>query len=254
MRMPPRLTPLLLAAGLACAHAQTPADDKRQALHDFMDVYGVQEVWPQLTAKVARDSLPRLQEAALRDVDADALPDPDARERARARLETLVPGARTRLEAALNQLDTDELAAVTAYEVYAKFFETEEIRQLTAFFGSPTGRKLTALGPTINRESKRPGAQEAIAGHFSEQEMGEIAEFSRSPAGQKLHDTALDVRDAMHEQFMRLSEPAVQRLARDLADAAERGAGSAAASAPGSGIDASPAVVPPAPAGPAASH
>ena len=41
------------------------------------------------------------------------------------------------------------MAAYTAYGIYAKYFETAEIRELTAFFDSATGRKLTAQAPAI---------------------------------------------------------------------------------------------------------
>ena len=225
--MTPRLRhlPLIaLAAAAVLAHAQPAADDKKAALREFAAAYGIAELWPQMTPKIARDSLPRLREAAFADLAADPLASPEARARAEARLDGLVPAARRELQAALQAIDADELAAYTAFEIYAKYFETAEIRAMTAFFGSPTGRKMTALSPAILAETREPGAKDVLARHFTEDELREVAAFWRSPLGEKMSRTALDIREDLHRHFIARSEPAVQELARRLAQQAENDA------------------------------
>ena len=183
----PRLA-LLCTLALAAAHAPAAPplpDDKRQALAEFVVAYRLADAWPQMAPKIARDSLPRLEDATHADLDAD------------------------------------ELAAYTAYEIYAKYFETEEIRQISAFFGSPTGRKLTDLSPTILAESRKPQAGNVMANHFSEQELAEIDAFWNSPTGQKMHASAEQIREDMHAHFIERSEAALQAVARQLASKAE---------------------------------
>ena len=220
--------PCLLAAAAAHASAAPLSDDKKQALAEFVVAYRLAEVWPQMAPKIARDSLPRLEDATHADLDADKFPDAARAEAAHARVPALLAEGRRELEDALQRFDADELAAYTAYEIYAKYFETAEIRQISAFFESPTGRKLSDLGPTIVAESRQPRAGNVMARHFDETELAEIDAFWNSPTGQKMHETAEQIREDMHAHFIERSESAVQAVARDLATKAEAPAASAA--------------------------
>lgn len=225
------LAALLLALAATPARAQTaasaPADDKRQALADFIVAYRLADVWPQMAPKIARDSLPRLEDATHADLDHDTFATPALAEAAHARVPALLAQGRRDLQAALQRFDADELAAYTAYEIYAKYFETAEIRQITAFFGSPTGRKLSALGPTIVAESRRPTGVDPLERHFDEQERADILAFWQSPLGAKMNATAEQIREDMHAHFIERSEGAVQDVARQLAARAESAEGPA---------------------------
>ena len=214
------LCALALAAARATA-AQLP-EDKRQALADFVAAYRLAEAWPRMAPKIAHDSLPRLEDATHADLDADPFPDRAASEAAHARVPALLAEGRRELEDALQRFDADELAAYTAYQIYAKYFETEEVRQITAFFDSPTGRKLSALGPILIAESRRPGAGNVLPNHFDAAELAEIAAFWNSPVGRKMNETAERIREDMHAHFIERSEPALQAVARALADKAEK--------------------------------
>jgi hypothetical protein len=225
---------LALLCAFALAAARAPAapplpEDKRQALADFVVAYRLSEAWPRMAPKIAHDSLPRLEDATHADLDADKFPDRAASEAAHARVPALLAEGRRELEAALQRFDADELAAYTAYAIYAKYFETEEIRQISAFFDSPTGRKLSALGPTLIAESRRPGAGNVMPSHFDAAELAEIAAFSNSPVGRRMNETAEQIREDMHAHFIERSEPAVQAVARDLASKAELQAAAASA-------------------------
>ena len=214
--------PCLLAAAATHAWSAPLPEDKKQALAEFVVAYRLAEVWPQMAPKIARDSLPRLEDATHADLDADKSP-----EAAHARVPALLADGRRELEAALQRFDADELAAYTAYEIYAKYFETEEIRDINRFFVSPTGRKLNDLAPTILVESRQPQAGNVMARHFDEKELAEIDAFWNSPTGQKMHATAEQIREDMHAHFVERSEAAVQAVARDLATKAEAQAGAA---------------------------
>jgi hypothetical protein len=217
---------LVLLCAFAFAAARAPAgqplpEDKKQALADFIAAYRLAEAWPRMAPKIAHDSLPRLEDATHADLDADRFPDPASAQAAHARVPALLAEGRRALEEALQRFDADELAAWSAYEVYAKYFETEEIRQISAFFDSPTGRKLGALGPTILAESRRPRAGNVMERHFDPGELAEIDAFWNSPLGRKMNATAEQVREDMHAHFVERSEPVVQAVARDLANKAE---------------------------------
>jgi hypothetical protein len=216
----------LLAVVLAGAGAGVRADplpvDKREALGEFAAAYRLAEVWPRMAPKIARDSLPRLEDATHADIEADHLAGASAAQAAHARVASLLAQGRRELEAALLAFDADELAAYTAYSVYARYFETEEIRAITAFFRSATGRKLTTLGPDILAESRHPGAANVMARHFDATELQEIEAFRSSPAGAKMTRTAERIREDMHAHFMERSEATLQAVARHLASQAEK--------------------------------
>jgi len=214
---------LALALSAACANieTETPTGDKQRALVEFIGAYRLAELWPQMAPKIARDSMPRLEDAARADIDADPLSTPQARTTAQARVGGLLPSARRNLEAALQTFDADELASYTALHVYGKYFDTSEIRAMTAFFNTAPGRKLTALGPTILAESRHAGSGDVMARHFDEAELKDIQAFWQSPLGEKMRSTAEQVREDMHAHFIDTSEPALQAVARTLATQAE---------------------------------
>ena len=223
---------LALAPALAATAslADAGADDKALVLQEFIGAYRLAELWPRMAPKIARDSLPRLEDAVHADIDADTLPTPARAEAAHAQVPPLLAQGRRELEAALRVFDADELATWTAYQVYARVFETTEIRQINAFFASATGRKLTAAAPDILVESRRPGAGDVMARHFSAAELAEIQAFQVSPVGVKMNRTAEQVREQMHAHFMERSEASLQAVAHRLAARAE--AAAAAESAP----------------------
>ena len=220
----PRLASLAVLAMLAACATPPPApapltDERRQALDEFIVAYRLADAWPQAAPKIARDSLPRLENATHADLDHDAGTDA-----AHARVSALLPEGRRELQDALLRFDANEFARYTAYEIYAKYFDTAEIRQIAAFYGSPVGRKLTALGPTLVAEHKRPGGADPLDKHFDTTEQAQIAAFWGSPVGRKMNATAEQVREDMHARFIERSEPALQDVARHLATLAETNA------------------------------
>jgi len=216
---------LALACTAAACRADAAADEKSQALKEFTVVYRLAELWPQMAPKIAHDSLPRLEDATHAAIDADQLPTAARADAAHAHVPALLARGRQDLAAALLAFDADEFAAYTAYSVYAKYFETAEIRQINAFFGSDTGRKLTATAPDILVESRKPGAGDVMARHFTPAELAEITAFWNSPIGMKMNQTAEQVREDMHAHFVERSEAALQAVARHLATQAEVDAG-----------------------------
>ena len=220
----------LLAAATHASAAPPLSEDKKQALDEFKVAYRLAEAWPQMAPKIARDSLPRLEDATHADLDADTFPDRAHADAAHARVPALLAEGRRELEDALQRFDADELAAYTAYEIYARLFETDEIRQISAFFASPTGRKLTEQAPAIMIESRKPGAGDVMAKHFDADELAAITTFWNSPVGRKMNETAERIREDMHAHFIERSEAALQAVARALATKAEAQADAATAS------------------------
>lgn len=47
--------------------------------------------------------------------------------------------------------------------IYSKYLSADDVRELTAFYRSPIGRKLVTLTPTITQESARLGQQWALS-------------------------------------------------------------------------------------------
>ena len=226
---------VLCTLAVAAAHAAAApplSDDKRQALAEFIVAYRLADAWPQMAPKIAHDSLPRLEDATHAALDADRFPDRAQADVAHARVPALLAAGRRELEVALQHFDADELAAYTAYEIYAKYFETAEIRELTAFFDSATGRKVTTLAPTILVEARKPGASDVMARHFDAKELAEIAAFRNSPTGIKMNATAEQVREDMHAHFIERSELALRGVARRLATQAEADTGAVVSARP----------------------
>jgi len=103
-----------LAAVAAQAQAQpasAPADDRKQALADFIVAYRLADVWPQMAPKIARDSLPRLEDATHADLDQDQFATPELAAAAHARVPALLAQGRRELQEALQHFDAVDFAA-----------------------------------------------------------------------------------------------------------------------------------------------
>ncbi|MBL8508551.1 MAG: DUF2059 domain-containing protein, partial [Chitinimonas sp.] len=57
------------------------------------------------------------------------------------------------LNVSLAKLDLSPIVNEVIFSVYGKHFETAEIRDMTAFYRSPTGRKVLRLLPQVTQES-----------------------------------------------------------------------------------------------------
>ena len=214
---------LPLLGGCAITPPAPPDADpgKAQALDEFVVVYRLAQAWPPMAPKIAHDSLPRLEDAIHADLDADHLA-PAADAAAHARVPALLVAGRKALESALLAFDADELAHYTAHAIYGRYFDSAEIREINAFYGSPTGLKLTAIAPELISERRRTGTDAAaLARHFDAAERAQLDAFFNSAVAMKLNRTAEQVREDMHAHFIEASEPALQAVARTLATQAE---------------------------------
>ncbi|WP_269531083.1 DUF2059 domain-containing protein [Chitinimonas sp. BJYL2] len=146
---------LAIAAAL-CLQQVSAADisaEKKQAIQELIDVMNMKAMLPQLLNQIAEQADMGMQagmEAALKQNNKR---DEAEQARLRQQLNEELPALKQDMRQVLEQANLPALMDEILFEVYGKYFEAAEIRDITAFYKSPTGKKVLVTLPKITGES-----------------------------------------------------------------------------------------------------
>jgi len=144
------LLALLCLAGVQAAELGA---EKRQAIQTLIDTLNLKAMGPQMMQQLAGQGEAIMRQTAQGLIDANAELSEAQRAEARQMLERELPGLAMELNVSLAKLDLSPIVNEVIFSVYGKHFETTEIRDMTAFYRSPTGRKVLRLLPQVTQES-----------------------------------------------------------------------------------------------------
>lgn len=134
---------LLLMSG---AHAADLPADKVQAIHELTETMHMKELAPMVAKQTAVAMHASLEKVMNDAVDRSSLSD-DAKQAAHDKLKTDLPEMLKAADTAMAKFDFVGYMNDVMTEVYGKYFEVSEIRDITAFYHTPTGQKLLATMP-----------------------------------------------------------------------------------------------------------
>jgi uncharacterized protein len=93
-------------------------------------------------------------------VDADPELTPEQRQKMKATANEGIPRFSTLLQERIKQrIDFGQFVEEISYALYDKYFTEAEIKDLTAFYKSPTGKKAITVMPQLFAESVRQGSE-----------------------------------------------------------------------------------------------
>ena len=126
----------------------------------------------------------RLRQLVQEDIDAQPALSPAARARARSELDRRMPRVRDEIVDTLKTtFGGTRVADYMALEGYGPLLGMAQVHELTAFYKTPTGRKLVRELPSIMQDVRAGMSQQAVmAKHFTEPEQLEVKAFYDSPA------------------------------------------------------------------------
>ena len=202
---------LLAIPGFSFALSEQDKGD----LHDFVAVQHMDEMWPQLYPKIASDTSRWVRQFAEADIAESAQLSQAQRAKAKDMLDRFMPAAQDDLTAYLKAYDYRQLTDFLAVDVYGSLFEMSQIRQLTAFYKTPTGQKLQRETPAIMREMKA-GDKNVMERHFTKPEIAAVMAFYQSPAEQRVQATAPQVQARIKEFYEKQVEQEVHKLERQV--------------------------------------
>jgi len=132
----------LLATAISAA-AQGIPEDKQVALRAFIASQKMSESWPEVVRVTSLDSVNEIRRGAV-----DGIKDaPNLSEAQKARIlaavEQVIPSEAADIRAALLKIDAQRLMEDLAFQVYAKYFSTEELNQVATFYSSATGENFS---------------------------------------------------------------------------------------------------------------
>jgi hypothetical protein len=130
-----RLVVLIVIAAFGCvsAHAQGPGSPEAQAAaNDLAKIMSVETIG-QMTKAMTAQVWPKLEAGLRAKVDAETLAE-----------------VRAEFEKALQDFTVEAMTDAPA--IYARHFSAPELREMTAFYRSPTGAKALQLMPQVMAE------------------------------------------------------------------------------------------------------
>ncbi len=210
---------------LSMAQAATSSPEMKQALQEFVAAQDLKNAWNTIASNAAKDA----SNGVIRGGNAALLKNKSLteaqRDKAKKIMQDLAPKMAEEITAYHQSLDANALVMEMAETVYSKYYTVQEIRDLTAFYGSSAFKKITRLGMEAMAESRRTG--EAVANilsrnesQFNVEDKRVMADFNQSATGKKQKLVGGKVRaesmQFLEEKSMQGMDSIVQKYGRIL--------------------------------------
>ena len=142
-----------MALAMSQVFAQAPVDaEKAAAIKELMVAMNYKEMMSQMTAAMS-NSMPQMMDQMM---DGILKSDPKATAEKKAEVRKLMQGAQTNAMKEMFAMYNDPQVVQEMEDImsraYAKHFTTAEIRDTTAFYSSPTGKKTLVAMPAVMRD------------------------------------------------------------------------------------------------------
>ncbi|GAB3242369.1 DUF2059 domain-containing protein [Chitinimonas naiadis] len=144
---------LVAALMLGNARADEVSAEKRQAIQELIDTMNIKAMMPQMMAQITAQSGAMMKQTASTAIEQNKRLSAAQRKSALAQLDRELPALQADFNSSIAKLDMASLMDEVMYSVYGKYFETQEIRDINAFYQSPTGKKLLAQMPLVMRDT-----------------------------------------------------------------------------------------------------
>lgn len=176
------------------AKAQGIDEDKARALKEFVASLNMKENWPEMVRSFSSEGASLLRQGAI--AKSQEIPNLSEADRARAMqaFDEILPEFNNDMAKAFDSIDAQGLMEEVAFSVYAKYFSTAELLEISAFYRSATGKKLLRLTPTLVNESRRMGEGNAMRRYFTAAELNEIVIFYQSKGARRMGSTSVQVK------------------------------------------------------------
>lgn len=145
----------LTALSLYGQAAETLPADKKKAIQELISVNKTRESAPQIIEQMVAQAGSAVRMQILQQIARHPTMTAEQKNAAQAKLDKELPNMQADMRAALQKANLPTLLEEISYEVYGKHFETREIRELSAFYRTPTGQKTLRVMPQVSGENMR---------------------------------------------------------------------------------------------------
>ncbi|WP_020652508.1 DUF2059 domain-containing protein [Massilia niastensis] len=148
------LTAAAAFAGLPSLAAAAPADPQAtEAVKAMLDAMQVRQMMASSFVEMEKTMPAVMRAQVVGVIEADPTLSPAKKQEALARAEKMLPGVAQAVSRVFRDPALVDEMLAEMVPLYAKHFTTAEIRELTAFYGTPLGRKMMATMPKLSAES-----------------------------------------------------------------------------------------------------
>lgn len=187
------------------------------ALHALALSQDMKTVWPVIMRNASMEGASRVERGALDQLNARQDLTPAQREQVTLAVKDIAGKVAAELDEMNRQTDIDQLVENMVQAVYPKYYSVADIRQLTAFYNSPSFKKIVQAELAISAASKRSGSDSAnirtrIFAAIPEQDRRVVVAFSTSELGRRQQRIASQVNADMMGYLQHLQRPAYDAI------------------------------------------
>ncbi|MCH8618026.1 hypothetical protein [Undibacterium sp. TS12] len=207
---------ILLTASLAQAAAPTP--EMKQALKEFIEVQNLEQAWIIIIENAAKNGSEEVVKGAMRKLESSSSLSEVERTRIKNVILEMTPKIANEVTAFHKNLDVKTMVTEMIEAIYPKYYNVQEIRDLTMFYGSMAFRKTAIFGREIATESAITGESKRVLwrrydSKFTPQETKQKLEFASSAIGLKQNAIGAKVNAECLDFFYNRTTPELLKIA-----------------------------------------
>lgn len=145
------------SAAPAAAAPVVVTPEARAAIKDLIDTMKMHDNLAKAFQLMSRNLPPQMAQAMNASIENNPNLTAEQKQKVRANMNQPFENAVREAQAIVNDPKIVDESVERMYPIYAKYYTPEEIRQITAFYKTPTGAKTLAVTPQIINESMQAG-------------------------------------------------------------------------------------------------
>lgn len=172
------------------SRAEPLAPEMKLALRDFVAVQNLEKTWPTIIDGITKITVKQVIKGATRELNEASSLSQAERATGEKFIQEMAPKIAEDVSAFQRGLDIKNLVTDMSEEVYPKYYNAQEIREFTAYYGSAGYKKGAAIAREIDIESASTGENKTALwrryeSKFTPQEIKLMQAFNSSALGRK---------------------------------------------------------------------
>jgi len=200
------------------ANATDTTKEMSAALHALSQSQRFDQILGPMLDSIRANGATQIRAGAREDLDKDTRLNAEDRERVIQIVEELAPQMAARMGAEFEKIDLPSLGVAMIEEVYPRYFNASEIRELARFYSSSAFRRTVSFASEVEREYLKTGQDKSVLWspldkQLSTDEKRRIIGFHSSPLGRKLKELMPRIVSDFSDFWRRRTAPLFENVA-----------------------------------------
>jgi hypothetical protein len=205
------------------ANAAETTKEMRAALQALSQSQRFDQTLGPMLDNIRANGVTEIREGARESLSKDPRLSAEDRTRVIQIVDELAPQMAARMDAEFKKIDLSSLGTAMIEEVYPRYFNAEEIRELARFYASPAFHKTALFGLEVDRVHAETGQDKSVLWsrfekQLSPEEKRRIIVFYGSPLGRKLKELSPSIVSDSGDFWRRRTAPVFETIAASYRD------------------------------------